>query len=67
MIWIIQKLLKLYQKLNIFPFRCRYYPSCSCYANQALEKHGLVRGLFLASKRILKCNQLFPGGYDPVP
>jgi uncharacterized protein len=51
----------------LLPPACRYYPSCSTYAVQALRRHGLLKGGFLSAKRILKCNPLFPGGYDPVP
>lgn len=46
---------------------CRFYPSCSCYAQEALEKHGVVQGLYLAARRILRCHPWHPGGYDPVP
>ncbi|MFH1452525.1 MAG: membrane protein insertion efficiency factor YidD [Armatimonadota bacterium] len=46
--------------------RCRFIPSCSSYAAEAIEKHGVFKGLYLSSARILKCNPLFPGGYDPV-
>lgn len=46
---------------------CRYYPTCSSYAKTAIQRFGTVRGLFLAVKRILKCNPLFKGGIDPVP
>jgi len=46
---------------------CRFYPTCSTYALQAIEKHGAIRGGFLAFKRILKCHPFHPGGYDPVP
>ena len=46
---------------------CRFTPSCSEYAAQAIELHGAVRGSLLAASRILRCNPLHPGGYDPVP
>ena len=46
---------------------CRFSPSCSDYALQALERHGAMRGSFLAAWRILRCNPWHPGGHDPVP
>ena len=46
---------------------CRFHPSCSAYAVQAIETHGPFRGMFLAVRRILKCHPFHPGGYDPVP
>ncbi|WP_238388400.1 membrane protein insertion efficiency factor YidD [Sinimarinibacterium sp. NLF-5-8] len=46
---------------------CRFYPSCSRYAVQALQHHGAVRGSGLALRRLLRCHPLNPGGYDPVP
>ena len=49
------------------PPSCRFIPSCSQYALEAVEKYGALKGGFLAVKRILKCNPLFKGGYDPVP
>ncbi len=49
------------------PSSCRFYPTCSEYAMQAIEKHKLAKGSFLAVKRILRCHPLNPGGYDPVP
>jgi putative membrane protein insertion efficiency factor len=49
-----------------FPACCRYYPSCSVYAFEAVSKFGFFRGSFMAIKRILRCHPFFPGGYDPV-
>lgn len=49
------------------PASCRYTPTCSVYAIEAIEKYGALRGGWMALKRILRCNPLFPGGYDPVP
>lgn len=46
---------------------CRFYPSCSCYAHQALTSHGLLKGSLLAVKRIVKCHPYHPGGIDHVP
>jgi putative membrane protein insertion efficiency factor len=46
---------------------CRFYPSCSCYAHEALKTHGLIKGSLLAVKRISKCHPMHPGGIDPVP
>jgi uncharacterized protein len=47
------------------PPRCRYHPSCSAYAVQAVERYGILRGLVLAAWRILRCNPFSHGGYDP--
>lgn len=47
--------------------RCRFFPSCSAYAYEAVEKYGFFRGGFFALKRLLRCHPLHPGGYDPVP
>ncbi len=49
------------------PPTCRFYPTCSQYALEALEKHGAWRGLLLTLRRLLKCHPFHPGGYDPVP
>lgn len=46
--------------------KCKYYPSCSEYAKQAIEKYGVIKGVFLSIIRILKCNPFSKGGYDPV-
>jgi uncharacterized protein len=47
------------------PPRCKYYPSCSAYAVQAVERYGILRGLVLAGWRVLRCNPWSHGGYDP--
>lgn len=62
-------LIRLYRRY-ISPLKrptCRFYPTCSEYAEQAVIKHGVLKGLLLAGWRILRCNPFNPGGYDPVP
>ena len=66
---ILIGLLKAY-RYGISPFlgrNCKFHPSCSVYAIEALQKHGLFRGLRLAVWRVLRCNPWSAGGYDPVP
>ena len=65
----ILRMIRFYQKAMspLFPPRCRYIPTCSEYALQAVEKYGPLRGGFLALRRLLRCNPFHKGGYDPVP
>lgn len=65
----VRTLLRAY-KLALSPFlppSCRFYPTCSEYAAAAVEAHGTVRGLWLATKRLARCHPFHPGGFDPVP
>ncbi|MGQ0586065.1 MAG: membrane protein insertion efficiency factor YidD [Gammaproteobacteria bacterium] len=71
--WLLIKLVRLYQLL-LSPLlnlvsgpRCRFHPTCSAYAVQALERHGAVRGSILAARRVARCHPLNEGGFDPVP
>ncbi|MCL6638575.1 MAG: membrane protein insertion efficiency factor YidD [Firmicutes bacterium] len=61
-------LIKLYRAAisPLTPPVCRFYPTCSQYALQAVERYGAVKGTYLALKRLLKCHPFHPGGYDPV-
>lgn len=51
----------------LFPASCRFYPTCSSYALEAVQKHGPWKGICLVIKRIIRCNPWCEGGYDPVP
>ena len=61
--------IRAYQLLlsPLFPRCCRFAPSCSHYAAEALERHGIWRGLYLSLRRLLRCHPFHPGGWDPVP
>ena len=61
--------IKFYQRRisPLFGPKCRYYPTCSQYALEAVEVHGLLKGSWVAIRRLMRCNIFFPGGVDPVP
>ncbi len=67
--WLILKAIRAYQVAisPLFGPRCRYYPSCSHYASEAVREHGALRGGRLALWRILRCNPFSAGGVDEVP
>jgi len=67
--YIALLLIRLYQKTisRALPPSCRFTPSCSVYGYQAIEKYGLLKGGWMAIKRISRCHPFNPGGYDPVP
>lgn len=62
-------IIKMYQILisPLSPGKCRFVPTCSNYAIEAIERHGIFFGIYLSAGRILRCNPFNPGGYDPVP
>jgi uncharacterized protein len=66
---LLMGVIRAYQ-LAISPMlgpRCRFYPSCSCYAHTALQRYGALRGSLMGMRRILRCHPFAEGGYDPVP
>ena len=67
--WPLWLLIRAYQKVlsPLLGPRCRFYPSCSSYAAEALVGHGAIRGSWLAVRRIARCHPFHPGGYEPVP
>lgn len=65
LLWLVR-----FYRVSISPMHrpcCRFIPTCSQYAMEAIEKYGAIKGGFLALRRILRCNPLCKGGYDPVP
>lgn len=62
------KLIKLYKKIpGSWHYNCRFYPTCSTYAVDAINEYGFIKGWFLAIRRIIRCNPFGGSGYDPVP
>ncbi len=66
---LIVAILRLYKWVlsPMLPSACRYYPTCSEYMRQAVEKYGVARGLWMGAKRLLRCHPFHGGGIDPVP
>lgn len=62
------RLIRAYQAVSrLWPRMCRFHPTCSQYAVEAIERHGASRGVVLAGRRICRCHPFHPGGLDPVP
>ncbi len=66
---ILTGIIKIYQKVisPLTPPSCRFYPTCSHYGIEAIDKHGALKGSWLAVRRISKCHPFHEGGFDPVP
>ena len=66
--YLLISIINIYQKIPFSSHKqCRFIPTCSNYAKEAILTYGSIKGTYLAIKRILRCNPLGPSGYDPVP
>lgn len=66
--WALLALIFVYRKMvsPLFGYHCRFYPTCSAYAVEAINTHSVFKGLYLIGRRVLRCHPFHPGGYDPV-
>ncbi len=65
---VVGFLIRVYQiAASPFPSPCRYHPTCSMYALEAVRRYGVLKGCWLGARRILRCHPFRPGGFDPVP
>ena len=66
--FVLVFLIRVYQALisPLLPPSCRFTPTCSQYAVEAIKKHGALRGVYMAARRLLRCHPFHPGGYDPA-